>query len=119
MITASFKRFLVVGTVNFLITYTTFLLFLLFFHYQLALVLNYILGFFIQYFSNQIFVFQENISIKKMIKYPISLIVTYILNTLLISLFVEVFQFSPAVSQFLIVLILVPISYTINKKILK
>ncbi|NEN84300.1 GtrA family protein [Paenibacillus elgii] len=113
----SFVKFLIVGITNTLITYLAYLFLLLFFKYQIAYSISYILGIAFSYILNTIIVFKSSISVKKILFYPIVYIIQYLINVALLSYFVN--YVNEKIAPILIIVITIPITFLLSKFILK
>ncbi|WP_338554877.1 GtrA family protein [Paenibacillus sp. KS-LC4] len=88
------------------------------FNYSLAYSISYIAGIVISYVFNTIFVFKQPVSIKSFLKFPIVYIVQYLLNILLIYLFVEKFHISEKLALIISIFFTFPITYVLSKYVL-
>jgi putative flippase GtrA len=113
-------RFLIIGTVNNAIGYVIFIcLFYILkdiFHYQMILILNYIIVTPISYLSMKFLVFKTKRNyFREFLKFIILVFIVYIVNAYSLFVFVEIIKFNVMASQFLSLLIAAIASYLVNK----
>jgi putative flippase GtrA len=118
LIDSRFLVFLLVGGFNTLFGY---ILFALFFkvgqlHYTLALMLAYAVGVFLSYATHKRFTFQQAKNQgKSLAKYVSSYAVIFILNSLFLSLLVEVLTLDPLLGQMIAIVVITLLSFVIQK----
>lgn len=113
-----FIRFVISGVINTGSTYIIYLILLAFWEYKIAYTISYISGIFISYYLNTIFVFQEKISFRKFLKFPVVYIAQYLINLLFIYLLVDKMGLSTALVPIVVTIIAIPITYLLSKTIL-
>ena len=113
-----FVRFVFFGGVNTVATYCIYLLLSMLIHYQAAYLIAYISGIGLAYLLNLFFVFDAQSSSKKILSYPIIYIVQYLLGALLMYLILKKLNFSNFLAPLIVAILLMPISYYMNKRIL-
>jgi putative flippase GtrA len=113
-----FFVFVLYGGLNTLATYLLYLLFVTVFNYQIAYLLAYLSGIFLAYILNLRFVFKAQSSLKKAVSYPLIYVIQYFIGALLLYVFVNQLYVSELVAPLLVILILIPISYFLNKTVL-
>ena len=114
-----FPAFLFFGAVNTALTYGIYLLLALFFAYPIAYTISYASGIFISYYLNSRFVFREKLRLSKALQYPLVYFVQYLLGLGLLYLFVEVAQLNKFVAPILIVLVTIPATYFLGRRVIK
>ena len=118
LIDSRFLVFLLVGGFNTLFGY---ILFGLFFkvgqlHYTFALMLAYAVGVFLSYATHKRFTFQQAKNRgKNLPKYISSYAVIFILNSLFLSLLVEVLTLDPLLGQMIAIVVISLLSFVIQK----
>ncbi len=118
LIDSRFLVFLLVGGFNTLFGY---ILFGLFYkvgqlHYTLALMLAYTVGVFLSYATHKRFTFQQTKNQgKNLPKYISSYAVIFILNSLFLSLLVEVLTLDPLLGQMIAIVVITLLSFVIQK----
>jgi putative flippase GtrA len=118
-INREFNRFLIVGAINTLTGYVLYVALLAITSYTLSYTISYVLGIFISYYLNSRFVFRTELKLTKAIQYPLVYLAQYVLGIILLRVFVELLGVSEVLSPALIILITVPVTYLLNKLILK
>jgi putative flippase GtrA len=118
-INREFNRFLIVGAINTLTGYILYVSLLAITSYTLSYTISYILGIFISYYLNSRFVFRTELKLTKAVQYPLVYLAQYVLGIILLRVFVELLGVSQILSPALIILITVPVTYLLNKLILK
>lgn len=114
-----FMRFLIVGGANTLITYAIYLLFLPIFNYNIAYGTSYVSGIVISFILNAKFVFNTNLTFGKAIKYPLVYVVQYIINVILLNVFIESLNINDKLAPLIVIIISIPITFVLSKLILK
>lgn len=112
-------KFVISGGINTLATYLMYLLLLLFFNYSLAYTVSYISGIFLSYYLNTVFVFKEKVSFKKFLKFPIVYLIQYLVNILMLYVLVEHVHLSTGIVPLIVIVVTIPITYTLSKLIIK
>lgn len=110
-------RFLLSGGIN---TFSTYLLYLLLssvMHYQVAYLLTYISGIALAYVLNLRLVFNAQSSLSKIVRYPLIYLLQYIVGAGLLYLLVSVLNLSNTLAPLIVIVILLPVSYVMNKKL--
>ena len=113
-----FFSFLLCGGLNTVVTYLLYLLLSCVVHYQLAYLMAYITGIVLAYGLNLRFVFNEKSSLRKIVSYPIIYGVQYVLGAGLMFLLLRVLGLPNVVAPLIVIVLLLPVSYYLNKKIL-
>ncbi len=113
-----FLRFIVSGCIN---TGSTWLLYIALceiVHYQIAWFFAYAFGIVIAYCINITYVFHGKSNIKKVVHYPFIYLIQYFLSTLLVFLFVRIKGIPNEIIPGIVAVILVPISFIMNRFVL-
>jgi putative flippase GtrA len=79
-----FVKFLFVGGFNTLVTYVIYLFFLMYFQYNIAYGIAYVVGILSSYLMNSLIVFKEKLSIKKIIQFPFVYLFQYLVSIFLL-----------------------------------
>lgn len=111
--------FLVGGGLNTGCTYCLYLMLSYWIDYQVAYAIAYAAGIVFAYFFNSKFVFKVEQSLIGMVIYPTIYLVQYILGALLLNLLVEHLNLHKAIAPILVILLLLPSSYLLNRVVLK
>ncbi len=110
-------RFLFTGVLNTLWTYILYLLALQVFNYQLAYGISFVAGVLGSYWLNLRYVFRKRGNLKKFALYPLVYFFQYVLSALFLEFFVHL-GVKPVFAPLLVVLLTVPITFLLIKKIL-
>jgi putative flippase GtrA len=111
--------FLIGGGLNTGLTYCLYLLLSYLIDYQIAYAIAYVAGIVFAYFFNSKVVFKVEHSLLGMLIYPTIYLVQYIFGALLLNLLVEHLHLHKAIAPILVILLLLPSSYLLNKIVLK
>lgn len=111
--------FLIGGGLNTGLTYCLYLLLSYLMDYQIAYAIAYVAGIVFAYFFNSKVVFKVEHSLIGMLVYPTIYLVQYIFGALLLNLLVEHLHLHKAIAPILVILLLLPSSYLLNKIVLK
>lgn len=111
-------RFLVGGGINTAFTYGIYLILMLFVHYQIAYLIAYIVGVVFAYWFNAVIVFKVSLSWKGLFSYPIIYIIQYTISAFLLNIFVETLQIDKTFVPLMIIIIMIPLTYVLNKYVL-
>ncbi|MEY3220163.1 MAG: hypothetical protein RIT27_1520 [Pseudomonadota bacterium] len=111
-------KFLIGGGINTAFTYAIYLALMLFVHYQMAYLIAYVAGVIFAYWFNAIMVFKVPLSWKGLFSYPIIYIIQYTISAFLLDFFVETLQIDKTFAPLIIVVLMIPLTYVLNKYIL-
>lgn len=112
-------RFLGGGVVNTGLTYLLYLGLMQLLPYQVAYLIAYVTGIVLAYWINARFVFRTPLSWRGLLAYPMVYAVQYVLAALLLELLVRVVQVPPALGPLVVTVVLLPLTYLMNKYVLK
>jgi putative flippase GtrA len=112
-------RFLCGGATNTLVTYVLYLGLIRLMGYQAAYLIAYTFGILLAYWLNATFVFKVKLSWKGLFKYPVIYLVQYIVAAALLEVLVRLAGVPPAIGPLLVTVILLPLTYLMNKLVLK
>lgn len=113
-----FVIFLFCGGLNTIVTYLLYLLLSCMVHYQVAYLIAYITGIVLAYGLNLRFVFNAQSTLRKIISYPIIYGIQYLLGAGLMFLLLSVLRLPNVLAPLIVIVLLMPVSYCLNKKIL-
>lgn len=111
--------FLIGGGLNTGLTYCLYLLLSYLIDYQAAYAIAYVTGIVFAYFFNSKVVFKVEQSLIGMAIYPTIYLVQYLFGAMLLNLLVEHWHINKAIAPILVILLLLPSSYLLNKVVLK
>lgn len=114
-----FGRFLVVGCLNTAFAYGLYFLFNQFMHYQLAYALAYVMGIFFSYWLNTRWVFKTAMNWKSFFSFPLVYVFQYGMNAILLHVLVEMFGLSEWLSPFLVIIVSIPVTFTLSKFVIR
>lgn len=119
LISPAFIRFVIVGVLNTGVYYIVYLL-LLSCHisYMISHLCGFLSAFIFSYFLNCYFVYRVKPSIKTFLQFPLTQVVNMGLQTLLLYFFVDLFHWNKELAPFPALIITVPVTYLLSKKIL-
>ena len=112
-------RFVIIGGLNALISYTIFILFIVAFtkqHYQLCVALQWFFSSFISYLNQKFLVFNTvGNYIKEYLKCCFSWVISYLLNVVILEILMRLYLKNVYISQFLSLLIVSIATYILFK----
>ncbi len=92
---------------------------LLFFPYLVSYSVAYLVSIFISYFLNSKFVFNEELRIRKALKYPLVYVNQYVLGALSLYLLVHFLKINKLVAPLLVVVLTIPVTYFLSRRIVR
>lgn len=113
-----FLKFIITGLINTLISYLVYFILLNITTYYISYFVSYFIGIVVSYLINTWFVFREKVSMKKMFKFPVVYLVQFLINSLGLILFVDKLNMNEKIAPVLIIILTIPITYLISKKII-
>ncbi|WP_207385991.1 GtrA family protein [Legionella gresilensis] len=114
----TFIRFVIVGTLNTLISYLVYLFLLNVTTLNIAYSITYLLSVVTSYLLNLIYVFKEKHSFKKSLQFPLIYLLQFIFSVILLNFFVYFLGMNEKIAPLLIILLFVPITYFLMRIIL-
>ncbi|ROO00417.1 polysaccharide synthesis protein GtrA [Pseudomonas moraviensis] len=112
-------KFLIGGGLNTALTYCIYLMLSQLINYQIAYAIAYAAGIVFAYFFNSKMVFKVGHSWLGMVIYPSIYIVQYVISALLLKFLAERMQIDTAIAPIIVIVLLLPCSYLLNKFVLK
>lgn len=112
-----FFRFVIVGvfnTVNYFILYTILLNYLA---YLPSHIISFLLSAFVSYFLTSMYTFQTKPSWKTLVAFPLTFLPNLIFSTVGTSLLIELHILSESIASLVVMLLIIPITFIINKVI--
>ncbi|MDH6370970.1 polysaccharide synthesis protein GtrA [Paenibacillus sp. VTT E-133280] len=119
LLSKQFLKFVISGGINTLATYLVYLLLLGFLSYSMSYTISYISGIFLSYYLNTVFVFKEKVLFRKFLKFPIVYLVQYLINLFMLYVLVEHLNLSKQIVPLIVIVVTIPITYTLSKLIIK
>lgn len=110
-----FARFLLSGLLNTGITYLLYLGFLQIYPYQIAYTGAFVLGVFISYGLNALFVFRAGVAFGSLIRFPLVYLTQYVLGLVLVTTLVEFVEIPVWMAPFFAMLVTVPLTFVLSK----
>ncbi len=118
-INREFYRFVLWGAVNTLLGYLVYAVLLLFLPYLLAYTVAFLISIFISYLFNSRFVFNQKLKLSKAVKYPLVYLIQYVVGTISLYLLVEVMRVNQLLAPALVVVLTIPLTYFLSRRIVK
>jgi putative flippase GtrA len=112
-------RFAIAGALNTALGYGVYCAFLLVFPYAAAYTVSYVIGIFLSYVLNTRFVFRTAMSFRTAVQFPLVYVAQYCAGVLLLTVFVSGLSLHPRVAALLVVCCTVPLSFILNRFLLK
>ncbi|KAA1036948.1 GtrA family protein [Macrococcus equipercicus] len=114
-----FVKFVLVGLVNTANYYIVYLILLtLGLPYLASHITGFLAAFVVSYFLNCYYVYQVQPTVKTFLQFPLTQVVNMGLQSALLYVFVALLHISPALAPFPALIITVPVTYVLSKKIL-
>lgn len=113
--TQNFKRFLMVGAFNTVVTYLAYVALTMVVHYKIAFTISFVLGILISARLNARFSFQTQLTKVRLLKYSGVYVASYLFSIYLLGLIVEKTQINLLVAPLLIVIVVTPLNYFLTK----
>jgi putative flippase GtrA len=114
-----FGRYLFFGGLNTVITYFIYLAGLRVMPYRPAYTVSFVLGIFISYCFNAQFVFKKSLRISKALLFALVYLGQYVLGVSLLFVLVEIAHVSKLLAPALLILLIVPTNYVLNRRVIK
>ena len=114
-----FIKFLIVGTLNTGAGYIFYLAFIQVMTYTYAYYLSYALSVVVSYVLNARIVFNEPLSLKKLLAFPLVYIVQYLIGLCLVYIAVEKLSIPVALAPLLVVIMTLPVTFLLARLIVK
>lgn len=112
-----FARFLISGVLNTGITYLLYLGFLQIATYRIAYTAAFVLGIFISYGLNALFVFRAGITLRSLIRFPLVYLAQYVLGLVLMTTLIEFVGIAAWLAPMFVVLVTVPLTFVLSRTI--
>lgn len=111
-------RFLLSSGVNTVLTYIIYLILTYFTFYMVAYTISYVSGIVISYLLNSLFVFNQPLSIKKAIQYPLVYVMQFVMGSVIVFSSVQYLHLPPQIAPLLSIIIVTPITFLLTRYIL-
>jgi len=116
---ATFIRFLMVGSLNTAVGFAVYFIANIFLPYTWAYTLAYLTGLIVSYVLNAGWVFKTEMHWKTMLVFPLVYVVQYLVNLFLLKALVEILHIDETVSFFIVVLVTIPLTFVLSKTVFK
>jgi putative flippase GtrA len=116
-INRDFLHFIFWGGINTVAGYLIYVALLRFLPYLVAYSITYVIIVSMSYFLNSRFVFKQGLSLSKAAKYPLVYVTQYLLGIASLYLLVHVLQLNKLLAPALVVLITIPVTYSVSRRI--
>lgn len=114
-----FGRYVFFGSLNTVLTYVIYLVGLRFMTYRMAYTVTFLCGILISYFLNALYVFKKDLRMTKAFQFSAVYLVQYLVGLSLLFILVEVAHVSKVFAPVLLVFLIVPSNYWLNRRIIK
>ena len=115
---SNFFRFLVIGVLNTIATFSIYVVLKIVLNYQIAYLLAYVSGIVLAYFMNALFVFKKRVSLRTFIRFPLVYVVQYIAGAVLLELFVRVLGLSVTFAPLFVIILTLPLTFLLSRFLL-
>lgn len=112
-------RFIFFGGVNTLIGYLVYSVLLLFVSYSVSYTIAYVIGIFVSYYFNSKFVFNQTLTLKKLLKYPSVYFIQYLSGLILIKVLVDFFSINKFIVPLIVIVANIPLTFITSRFIIK
>jgi len=116
---AEIFRFLIVGALNTIVAYCTYLLLLIWLRYEIAYSIAYVFGIAVSYVFNAVFVFREPMRARSAMYYPLVYLVQFVLGVVLIKVFVIMLKIPEWLAPALVIVLTLPVTYLLSRLIVR
>jgi putative flippase GtrA len=113
-----FGRFLVAGAINTALSFSLYLIFNLYFHYQLAYWLAFFLGILFSFWVNSRWVFRAAMNWKTFLAFPFVYLFQYFFGAVLLHILVEMLGISEWTSPIVVIVCSVPVTFLMSRYVL-
>ena len=111
-------RFLVMGVLNTIATFSIYVVLKTVLDYQIAYLLAYVSGIVFAYFMNALFVFKKRVSLSTFIRFPLVYVAQYIAGAVLLELFVRVLGLSVTFAPLFVIILTLPLTFFLSRFLL-
>ena len=118
-IEGDFFRFVLVGGINWILTFGIYAMMLLILPYSVSYSIAYLAGIFISYYLNTRFVFKSNFSIRKAVKYPMVYLLQYIAGLVALYAMVDILHVNKLIASPLTIIITIPLTFAMSRWVIK
>ena len=115
-----FLKYVFAGLILNGLGFVSFVALLEYFHFSpiMAVSIQYPIIICIYYLTQTYFVFNKKANLENLIKFLLNIFFLYFLNICMFFVCIEIFNLNPIISQFYIMVMLILINYTVQKKII-
>jgi len=113
------SRFVIAGGINTVFSYAVYLLLLSIASYVTAYSISFVVGIVSGYALNTLLVFKQPWSLKKLFQYPLVYLAQYLVGIVLLSILVDYLNINEKLAPLIIVVLLLPLTFVLSKKIIK
>jgi putative flippase GtrA len=110
-------RFILWGGINTLSGYVIYACLLLFLPYLASYSIAFVLGIFTSYLVNSKFVFNQQLRLRKALKYPLVYVTQYVLGAASLFLLVHVFRMDKLLAPALVLMVTIPITFVLSRRV--
>ena len=116
-----FLRYTVVGCINTLIYYISYLVFMNVFNfsYRISFVAGYVISIIFSYFLNTYFTYKEKPSLKKFLIFPLTYIPNFIIQYIGMMLLVDQFDMNRKLAPIITAIVSTPITFFVMRYVIK
>lgn len=114
---SSFVRFLVLGSLNTVVTYGLYLVLLPLLPYQACYTVAFIAGIVIAYVFNRTLVFLSHRGMRSVVVLPLVYLAQYLVSLLVLWLWIDKAGLSPALGPLIAIAVTVPLTYLLSREI--
>ena len=116
-----FLRYVVVGCINTLIYYISYLVFMNIFNfsYRISFVAGYVISIIFSYFLNTYFTYKEKPSLKKFLLFPLTYIPNFIIQYIGMILLVDHFNMNRKLAPIITAIVATPITFFVMRYVIK
>ena len=118
-INREFYRFVFWGGVNTLAGYLVYVFLLLFLPYLISYSIAFMFSIFVSYVLNSKFVFNQELALRKALKYPVVYVNQYVLGAVSLYLLVHFLEINKLVAPLLVVVLTIPATYFLSRRIVR
>ena len=114
-----FRKFIIAGVLNALLTYTLYVLLATYYRYEIAYGLSYAAGIVISYLLNARYVFNEKYTLKTFFRYPLVYVFQYLLCFVMLYVLVEVMSLDKYLAPLIVIVLSIPFTFILSRFMLR
>lgn len=116
---AEIFRFLIVGALNTVVGYGTYLLLLRWLHYEAAYAIAYVIGIVVSYVCNALFVFRQPMRARSALYFPLVYLAQFVCGLIILKVLVSLLHIPVWMAPALVIVLTLPVTYVLSRLIVR